>query len=249
MKRIILLFIVLAVTSCSSEAQNSPSDKEALEKIIENYITNHPEVIESSLKNYYDKQRKAQEDAAFHESMKQRYEVPIGSSPVKGPKQAPVTIVEFSDFQCPYCARSVEALKEIDNKYKGKIKFVFKHFPLENIHPLARSAARASMAAMKQGKFWEYHDTLLNNQSMWSRGDKDAMFEQYAKGLGLSVEQFRKDLAADKDDKQINEDMALAKKLNVGSTPTFFINGVPMRGLGAPSYFYKVIDAVMKEKQ
>ena len=244
MKRILSLMLVLVFAAGIAHAQ----EKEAVEKIIENYIKTHPEVLYNSLKDYDAKQRQAVQEAAFQKSMAQRYKVPVGSSPVKGPEDAPITIVEFSDFQCPYCARSVDVLKEVDAKYKGKVKFVFKHFPLENIHPLARGAAKASLAADKQGKFWEFHDTLLQRQQMWGQGDKDAMFELYAKELGLTLDQFKKDLSGGDHDKQIDDDLALGKQLNVQSTPTFFVNGVQMRGLGGPAYFARIIDTVLAEQ-
>lgn len=98
----------------------------------------------------------------------EKQEVKIGNSPAKGPAAAPVTIVEFSDFQCPFCTRVNPTIAQIMSQYQGKVKVVFKHFPLVSIHPKAQSAAVASLCASKQGKFWEFHDKLFETQEQWS---------------------------------------------------------------------------------
>lgn len=224
------------------------ADKKEIEKIIKNYIETHPEVIDNAMKKYYVAKRKEQADAQFRQSLSKRLNVPINGSPVKGFANAPVTIVEFSDFQCPYCAKSVAVISQLEKKYGGKVKFVFKHYPLERIHPAARSAAKASMAAGEQGKFWEYHDALMAKQSEWGRGVGSIYYPRYAKQLGISEEKFKKDMKTPAYEKKINSDIALGKKLGVQSTPTFFVNGVLVRGARDVNYFSQVIDLLLAEK-
>ena len=119
------------------------------------------------------------------------YEIPIGSAPIKGNPDAPITIVEWSDFQCPFCASAAPLVNDVQEKYgKDRVRVVYKHFPL-NFHPAARPAAVASIAAQKQGKFWEMHDVLFKHTRSLS-GDK---MNDYASEAGLDVEQFKKDFA------------------------------------------------------
>ncbi len=240
-------FFILLALSFVLAAPSFAADKKEIEEIIRNYIETHPEVIDNAMKSYYMAKRAEQEEAQFQQSLKRRFKVPVDGSPVKGLSNAPITIVEFSDFQCPYCARSVSTIKELEKKYGDKVKFVFKHYPLERIHPVARSAAKASMAAGEQGKFWEYHDTLMAKQSEWGKGDSNKRYSSYAKQLGIDPEKFKKDLETSEYEKKINSDLALGKKLGVQSTPTFFVNGVMLRGARDTRYLSKVIDHLLDE--
>jgi len=229
-------------------APSFAADKKEIEGIIKNYIETHPEVIDNAMKKYYMAKRKEQEEAKFRQSLKNRFNVPVGDSPVKGSLNAPMTVVEFSDFQCPYCAKSVSIISRLEKKYGDKIRFVFKNFPLERIHPVARSAAKAAMAAKEQGKFWQFHDTLMVKQAEWKKGDASKSFSRYAKQLGIDEEKFGKDIKTPAYDKKINTDIALGKKLGVQSTPTFFVNGVMVRGARDAGYFSRVIDYLLAEK-
>jgi len=147
-------------------------------------------------------------------------EVNVGAAPTKGPSNAPITIVIFSDFECPFCARAEATIHELEEKYPGKLRFAFRHQPLP-FHENARLAARASMAAGEQGKFWEYHDALFAHQDALDR----ASLEKYAKDLGLDVARFRAALDADKSEAAVAADIAEASRLGISGTPTFFING------------------------
>lgn len=137
-----------------------------------------------------------------------------------GPENASVTIVEFSDFQCPYCSRAADVARQVKEKYGTKVRFVFRQFPLP-MHPQARLASEASLAANAQGKFWEFHDELFKNQQAMA----PANLEEHAKKLGLNMAQFKKSL----DDKtyaaQIDADMKLGEQVQVQGTPTMFLNG------------------------
>lgn len=141
-------------------------------------------------------------------------------APAFGPKDAKVTIVEFSDFQCPYCSRAAEASKQIKLKYGDKVRFVFRQFPL-SFHAQAQKAAEASLAAHAQGKFWPFHDALFANQSQL--GEED--LKKHAAKVGLNVAVLDKALKSDQYKKQVEADFALGTQVGVNGTPTMFLNG------------------------
>lgn len=172
----------------------------------------------------------------------QRVEVPIGDSPVRGPAQAAVTIVEFADFQCPFCARVQPTLARIQETYGERVNLVFKHLPLR-IHPRAPAAAAASEAARLQGKFWEMHDRIFSDLGDLS----DERFAQYAAELGLDVERFRRDMTSQEVRQRVARDEALANRLGVSGTPAFFINGRFFSGAQPFENFQRVIDAELSE--
>lgn len=171
-----------------------------------------------------------------------------GSNHVYGNPAATVEIVEFGDFQCPACAQFFPIVKEIKQKYEGKIKFVFKNFPLDSIHPNARAAHRSAEAAGNQGKFFEMHDLLYENQRDWqsSRAAK-TIFEGYAKQLNLDMTRFEADFAAEQTNAIINADSAEGKDKKVTGTPTFFINGKKYENgeIGSAALFSAKIDELL----
>lgn len=142
-----------------------------------------------------------------------------GNPPAFGPENAKVTIVEFSDFQCPYCAQASETVKQIRDKYGDKVRFVFRQFPL-SFHKNAHSAAGAALAAHAQGKFWPYHDRLFEKQEALDRKS----LEGYAQELGLDLAAFKRGLDDGTFNGQIDADIALARDAKVDGTPTMFIN-------------------------
>lgn len=142
-----------------------------------------------------------------------------------GPADAPVHIVEFSDFQCPACRVAEPPLRNILEAYEGKVRLTFKHFPLERPHPWARAAAIASDCAGRQGRFWEFHHRLYDFQHEWPGDAVDARFAAYAKDLKLDLAAFeacRKDPAVDA---AVTADVKDGDDAFVGATPTFFVNG------------------------
>ena len=168
--------------------------------------------------------------------------IDLGQSPVKGNKDAPITIVEFMDFQCPFCARFHPAVNEVLAAYPDKVKFVIKNFPL-SFHPNAKPAAKAALAAGEQGKYYEMADLLLNN----NQNLNEEAFKAHAKTLGLNVNKFMKDLK-DKDaqwEKIIGDDTKLGESVDVRGTPTYFINGRKTMARDLASY-KKEIDAIVK---
>lgn len=168
------------------------------------------------------KRDSAQAQRPPSEDFDKEYEIPLDGSPILGRKDAPITIVEFMDFQCPYCARFHPTLLEVYNAYPDKVKLVMKNFPL-SFHKQARPAARAAMAAGEQGKYWEMADMLLLN----FRNLSDEAIEGYAEKVGLDMKKFRKDLEERQDewDAIIAADQELGQKVDVRGTPSFYLNG------------------------
>ncbi|MFQ5478652.1 MAG: DsbA family protein [Candidatus Binatia bacterium] len=171
------------------------------------------------------------------------YEVPIGNSYSKGSKDAAVTIVEFSDFQCPFCAQAASLIKQILEAYPNDVRFIYKNYPLP-FHNEAMPAARAAVAAGKQGKFWEMHDKLFENY----RGLSSDFYTKVAEELGLDVERFRKDLDDPATATFVQQEVREAGTVGVRGTPTFFINGKKPQGRSF-SLYKQIIDRILKEKK
>jgi protein-disulfide isomerase len=167
-----------------------------------------------------------------------RYDVATEGYPSLGPTDAPITIVEFSDYQCPYCRRWHEQVYQpLLNAYPGKIRLVYRHLPLTSIHPDAFAAAEASMCAGEQNAYWPYHDKLFSSESLGSN-----VYVQYAQDLGLEMDSFESCLAEHKYQEAIQADSDFAVNLGVRSTPTFFINGLAIVGAQPLDIFKQVID-------
>ncbi len=174
--------------------------------------------------------------------------VDVKGDPFKGNKDAKVTIVEFSDFQCPFCSRFYEqTFPQLEKEYinTGKVKLVFKDFPLRSIHPLAQKASEAAECADEQGKFWEYHDKLFEAQQEWRTSGIDS-FKQYASDLGLDTEKFNNCLDNDETKDEVDEDYNEALKAGGRGTPYFVINGKPLSGAQPFANFKAIIDAELK---
>jgi len=162
-------------------------------------------------------------------SAPQIFTISIDDEPVKGNPDAPVTVVEFSDFQCPFCSRFFEqTLPLIEKNYidTGKIKFVYKDLPLDNLHPNARSAHIAAECADEEGKFWEYHDVLFQKQAVWQRlasSDLDITLSQFAVDLGMQAASFESCMESQDIADEVNQDTLEAARYGTTGTPTFFI--------------------------
>jgi len=146
------------------------------------------------------------------------------SGHVRGRSDAPVTIIEFGDFQCPPCANLSEPINQLERDYRSRLRIIFRHFPLPN-HPHAREAALASEAASLQGRFWEMHDLLYREQSVWSKAqDVRVLFNAYAGMLGLNIDRFKKDMESEQVKARVESDEQQATTRGVRTTPTIFIN-------------------------
>lgn len=166
------------------------------------------------------------ERSEIEESYRLRYgresavTIDLEGAPVRGSPMAPITIVEYSDFECPYCGAAHPILARLLREHAGHIRLLFKHYPLSG-HPHAMNAARAAEAARRQGKFWEMHDLLFENQGQLEQED----LERYAQQLGLDVERFKADLQSEDVQRRIEANRAEGREVGVQGTPTIFVNG------------------------
>ena len=147
------------------------------------------------------------------------------SENIKGDKEALATLIEYSDFQCPACGSYYPILKKVSEDLGAKVRFTYRHFPLPQ-HKNAKLAATVAEAAGKQGKFWEMHDLIFQNQSDWSEEKNAAiLFAKYAQDIGLDLARFQTDIASDEIKAKIENDYQSGVKAGVNSTPSFFLNG------------------------
>ena len=174
-----------------------------------------------------------------------RAEVPIDGAVLKGAADAPVTIVEFSDFHCPFCKRVVPTLKEIEARYPGKVRLAFRDYPIDQLHPGARKAHEAARCARDQGKFWEFHDAVF-------AGEPDSSpqrLKAYAQQVGLDVGKFDACVSRGNHTDAVQKDVDEAKRLGVDGTPAFFINGQLLSGAQPLDAFVRVIDRELERKR
>ncbi|MFB5607758.1 MAG: DsbA family protein [Candidatus Nitrosomaritimum yanchengensis] len=180
--------------------------------------------------------------------------ISLDDDPIRGDPNAPITIVEFSDFQCPFCARfHVQTLPSIIEEYiaEGKVNLVYRDFPIQSIHPNALPAAVAAECADEQGKYWEYHDTLFEKQNSWNRLDSNTAittFSQYATDIGLEQEQFDSCLQTGKYLEEVQGDLRDGREYDITGTPGFFIGNedigfVKVNGAQPFEVFKSIIDA------
>jgi len=167
-----------------------------------------------------------------------RVEVSIDGAPFEGPAEAPVTLVEFSDFHCPFCKRVQATLKQVLEQYPGKVKHVYRNLPIDGLHPQARRAAEAALCAQNQRKFWEYHDILFARAPQAAPDD----LMQYAVQLGLNKDEFNRCLAGGDYQSIVQHDLDEGGRLGVSGTPAFFINGRFVNGAQPLEKFVQMID-------
>ncbi len=167
-----------------------------------------------------------------------RVDVAIAGAPMRGSPDAPVTIVEFSDFECPFCKQASATMAAVMAKYPGKVRFVYRDLPLENIHPLARGAALAGRCAHEGGKFWEYHDVLFAQSPKLAPDD----LRRYAIQVGLDAGKFDACLAGRANETALQKDIDEGNTLGITGTPVFYINGRLVRGAQRIDAFARVID-------
>jgi protein-disulfide isomerase len=234
------------VAALEAEAKERKTD---VQTVIAQEVTN-------KLRKYTDLER-YELDSALRDRLAKKYNTKIfltepppivqnnsvDDDPAEGPADAKVTIVMFSDFQCPACSATHPVLKKVIAEYPGKIRFVVRDFPLESIHDHAFAAARAANAAAKQGKFFEYIDLLYDGQKNFS----DDAFVRFAKGLGLDLKKFEIDFNDKAAADEIRKDVADGNAYGVSGTPTIFINGKKVRN-PAPDILRKTIDAELAAK-
>jgi protein-disulfide isomerase len=194
------------------------------------------------------RQRQTERRAAFARELRAKYPVEVllepyrvpvevGEAPMRGNPKAPVTIVEFSDFQCPYCVRSRPTVKRVREAYGDQLRWVFRHYPLD-FHPLAEKAGEAAACAGEQGKFWEMHDRLWENNDKLQVPDLKA----HAQALGLDSTRFASCLDSGRHQGLVESDLEAGQGYGVSGTPAFFVNGRPLVGAQPFEAFAQVID-------
>ncbi len=159
--------------------------------------------------------------------------------PSIGPDDAPVTIVEFSDYQCPFCSRAEPTIKRLLDRYGSQIRVVYRHYPLDRIHPRARPAAEAAVCVQEQGRYWDFHERLFANQ----RALEDADLEQYASDLGIDMAAYAACLEKPETKARVQADTEAAERAGVSGTPAFFVNGIMLSGARSEDDFAAIIDS------
>ena len=195
------------------------------------------------LRKEFEKKQQRQDEASLEDQFKKPIKVDTENRPSKGPNDAKVVIVEYSDFQCPFCKRGADTMDRVMKEYSKDVKVVFKQLPLQ-FHPKALPAAKATLAAWKQDKFWEMHDACFANQAALS----DEFFLEQAKKLGLNADKFKKDMESPEIAKIIEEDKAEAEKVGISGTPGFVVGGVLVKGAYPFEHFKTIIDRWLSGK-
>ena len=168
-----------------------------------------------------------------------RYDIPVDDDPVIGPEDAPITIVEFSDYECPYCQQwHTEVFDRLMLAYPEQVRLVYRDFPITSIHPNAMPAAVAANCAREQDGFWDYHDKLFRMEL----GLSTDAYQEYASQLDLDVEEFVECLDSGRYEEEVQADFDFAANLGVRSTPTFFVNGIAVVGAQPFEVFQQVIE-------
>ncbi|MEH1938355.1 MAG: thioredoxin domain-containing protein [Nostoc sp.] len=231
--------LLCLVVTWSFPAQAANRIDPQLEQQVLQIIREHPEVIIESVQAYQQQQQQKvnQAQQAFLQDLKTNPQIVIGDSPTIGSIKSKTVLIEFSDFQCPYCAEAHKTLKQLLAKYPDKLRLVYKNLPLISIHAEALPAATAAWAAYQQGKFWEYHDALFTNQKQLGQG----LYLDIAKKLNLDLGKFKRHLTLATS--AIKKDIQLAEKLAVSGTPFFIINSPTFSGVVQLADIKSILDA------
>ena len=230
--------------------------KKNFEKSVTDAIKNNPEIIKTALLGQGNvppgepqilppgippqvPPPQPSEEEQFKKVLADRINVDIGNTPILGNRNAKIKLVVFSDFQCPFSKRGADTVKALKQKYGDNLMFVHKNLPLP-FHPEAMPAAKACLAAGRQGKFYEYHDKLYENQAQLN----DATYVQIAKDLGLDINKFNADRNSSEIEALVKADSEQASKLGFNGTPGFSVNGVKVLGAYPQEHFEKIINAL-----
>lgn len=226
-----LVALLLIVTSCASSGQSASaqlSDAQFEAKVLE-ILRKNPQVILDSVQTYQRSQSQQEEQARDKvlSQIRQEPRLLLRNAPVTGSTSQKIILAEFSDFECPYCAKAHEVVKEFMAKNSNDVTLVYKHFPLTQIHAQAEPAALASWAAFQQGKFWEYHNALFEQQSRLG----EEFYVELAKTLKLDLDKFNRDRKSSEAKEAVKKDFELGKSLGVRGTPSFIMNGTFFSGV------------------
>lgn len=244
-----LLFLALGLGGCAvspDQAAKAKAVDAELEGQVLEIIRKHPDVILESVQAYQENQQKQQADLRqkVQDQLKAEPRLIIRESPTTGATSQKIVLAEFSDFQCPYCAKAQATIKQFMDKHQDQVTLVYKHFPLVQIHPQALPAAQATWAAFKQAKFWEYHDALFEKQDQLG----EDLYASVAKDLGLDIAKFNQDRKSEAAMTAIQKDIELAKSLGISSTPSFLMNGIAFKGALEVSEFESILAQIQQAK-
>jgi protein-disulfide isomerase len=255
-QKFVILSLGLGLAGCASESQI----KSVLEKnpeLLFSAIEKNPEkFMEVVQKASMVAQRKQQEDAEKEEAARVENELKNPLKPewsadraTEGTKGAPIQIVEYSDFQCPYCGKGYQVVQQVLKEYKGKVHFMFKHLPLP-MHPLAMPAAQRfeAIALQSAEKAYKFHNEVFENQRKLGGPDGEKFLDTVAAKVGANVAQMKKDMNSDKVKARIDADMAEAEKFGISGTPGFVVQGVSVRGAYPFETFKGIIDKKLANK-
>lgn len=215
-----------------------------LEAQVLDIIRNNPAVVLQSLQDYQQAQQQQQQQEqqaasqAIVDELQQDPVAFIGTSPTKGSESNEILLVEFSDFQCPFCARAKRTIDQFMDAYGQDVKLVYKHLPLTQIHAQALPAAKAAWAADRQGEFWPFHDKLFDNQGRLG----EDLFLEAAEELDLDINRFNRDRNSRAAEQAVNADLAIAQRLGIQGTPYFLMNGIPINGAQPLSAFEQAFE-------
>ncbi len=166
---------------------------------------------------------------------------------VKGPAEARVTIVEFSDFQCPYCRDMLPYIKEVTDKYPNDVRVIYRHFPLVQVHKYAQISAQFAEVAASENKFWEMHDKLFEQQTIWAEAPNEQavsdLLTSFAENLGIDKQIVTERIQSDSIKQAITQDLSLGAQIGVNSTPSVYVNG---QKLSAPQQLMSTVDELLK---
>ncbi|GBF80542.1 DsbA family protein [Aphanothece sacrum] len=227
MSKLLVIFVSLLMGLMTlSGCTNSLLGTSQLSDQVLQIIRDNPQVVIESVVAYQQQQEKKskQDKLAFFQQMITEPDSIIGNSPITGAEESKIVLVEFSDFQCPFCAKVDEIVKDFMDKHQDEVTFTYKHFPLNSIHAQAQLASQSAWAAQQQGKFWEYHDALFENQDKLGK----ELYTKIAQDLNLNLEQFESDRQTNEAKIAINEDIKIAEILGLNGTPFFAFNGQPI---------------------
>ena len=247
-----LIFVAYLIVGCTNKTE--------FKKQLSKTLNENPELLFDIIKKnpakfmmvVQESAKEAQKDMAQQKKLAQEkklteaFENPLkpqidSSRYIRGPKEAPITIVEYSDFECPFCARGFNTVENLMKKYPGKIRFIYKHLPL-NFHPPAMIAAQyfEAVALQSQDKAFQFHDAIFNEQSKLKNGEK--FLTSIAKKLGVNLIKLKKDINSKEVQTRIENDLQEARKFGFSGTPGFLINGIPVKGAFPADYFVDIIN-------
>lgn len=219
-------------------------------EILYNAIKANPKAFLDTVNEAVEMAKAQMADQAMEDDFKNRKEPAIEDGRVVfGPKEASITIVEYSDFQCPFCTRGYQTMKQVKEKFGEKVRVVYKHLPLD-IHPEALPASQyfEAIAMQDHKKAEQFHDLIFENQGQLNE-KKDKFLDEMAKKVGADVAKVKKDIKSKEVNDRINADMAEAQKFGFSGTPGFLVNGVAVRGAYPAEHFASIIEKLETEKK